>query len=183
MFVKKFLSQPNIVGSVLIALLICAGIVYAFGFNGFNVQTATNGNVDAWLAQAGDGNCGGGDEDREEGEVGDEPCACYQNLVQTLHAHADCSCGNKVWRRPRKSGKKKDGGWFSLCNDLLKAYPCSKGKKGPSPCIGRNKHQTSGTGHCPCDPHPVNTSREIWSICDRSSKTKCNDGCWQGVKH
>ena len=62
MFLKKFLSQPNVVGSVLIALLICAGIVYAFGFNGFNVQTATNGNVDAWLAQTASEGCGGTDD-------------------------------------------------------------------------------------------------------------------------
>ena len=50
MYLKKFLAQPNIVGSVLIALLICGVFVYAFAFDGFNIETATGGEVEAWLA-------------------------------------------------------------------------------------------------------------------------------------
>ena len=79
MFLKKFLSQPNVVGSVLIALLICAGIVYAFGFNGFNVQTATNGNVDAWLAQTASEGCGGTDDCGSKCTVDGEADKCQGN--------------------------------------------------------------------------------------------------------
>ena len=59
MFFKKFLNQPNVIGSVLIALMICSGFVYTFAFNGFNVETATGGEVDVWLAAAGGGSSGG----------------------------------------------------------------------------------------------------------------------------
>ena len=56
MYLKKFLAQPNLVGTVMIALMVCGGFVYAFAFDGFNVETATGGEVEAWLAQAGGGN-------------------------------------------------------------------------------------------------------------------------------
>ncbi len=59
MFFKKFLNQPNVIGSVLIVLMICSGLVYTFAFNGFNVETATGGEVEAWLAAAGGGSSGG----------------------------------------------------------------------------------------------------------------------------
>ena len=52
MFLKKVLNQPNLVGTVMIALLVCSGFVYAFAFDGFNVETATGGEVEAWLAEA-----------------------------------------------------------------------------------------------------------------------------------
>ena len=51
MYLKKVLNQPNIVGTVMIALLVGAGFVYAFAFDGFNVETATGDEVEAWLAQ------------------------------------------------------------------------------------------------------------------------------------
>ena len=53
MFLKKVLNQPNLVGTVMIALLIGSGFVYAFAFDGFNVETATGSEVEAWLVQAG----------------------------------------------------------------------------------------------------------------------------------
>ena len=55
MFLKKVLNQPNLVGTVMIVLLFGAGFVYAFAFDGFNVQTATDGEVEAWLAGGGRG--------------------------------------------------------------------------------------------------------------------------------
>ena len=58
MFLKKVLNQPNLVGTVMIALLVCSGFVYAFAFDGFNVETATGGEVEAWLTQAGGGGSG-----------------------------------------------------------------------------------------------------------------------------
>ncbi len=54
MFLKKVLNQPNLVGTVLIALMVCGGFVYAFAFDGFNVETATTSEVEAGLAAAGD---------------------------------------------------------------------------------------------------------------------------------
>ena len=58
MFLKKVLSQPNLVGSVLIALMLCVGFVHAFAFDGFNIEVATGGEVEAWLAQANGGGSG-----------------------------------------------------------------------------------------------------------------------------
>ena len=60
MFLKKVLNQPNLVGTMLIALMVCSGFVYAFAFDGFNVETATQGDVEAWLAAAGGGGSGEG---------------------------------------------------------------------------------------------------------------------------
>ena len=67
MFLKKVLNQPNLVGTVMIVLLFGAGFVYAFAFDGFNVETATQGDVEAWLAAA-----GGGNNDYDD----PEPCDC-----------------------------------------------------------------------------------------------------------
>ena len=69
MYLKKFLAQPNVVGTVLIAFLVGTGFVYAFAFDGFNVQTATDGDVDVWVAMASSGNCGGDDDESD-------PCEC-----------------------------------------------------------------------------------------------------------
>ncbi len=52
MFLKKVLNQPNLVGSMLITLMICGGFVYTFAFDGFNVQTVTDSEVEAWLEKA-----------------------------------------------------------------------------------------------------------------------------------
>ena len=58
MFLKKVLNQPNLVGSMLITLMVCGGLVYAVGFDGFNVETATGGEVEAWLEAANGGGSG-----------------------------------------------------------------------------------------------------------------------------
>jgi len=39
MYLNKVLNQPNLVGSVLLVLMVCSGFVYAFAFDGFNVET------------------------------------------------------------------------------------------------------------------------------------------------
>ena len=58
MYLKKVLNQPNLVGTLLITLMVCSGFVYAFAFDGFKVETATGGEVEAWLEQASDGGSG-----------------------------------------------------------------------------------------------------------------------------
>ncbi len=86
MYLKKVLNQPNLVGTVMIALLFGAGFVYAFAFDGFNVQTATGGEVETWLEQAGGVAYGG-------------PCNCGRTGCPTLSCFGcgkyDCksSCG------------------------------------------------------------------------------------------
>jgi len=54
----RVLNQPNLVGTVLITVLFCAGFVYAVAFDGFNIETVTGGDVDAWLAAASSGGSG-----------------------------------------------------------------------------------------------------------------------------
>ena len=74
MYLKKVLAQPNVVGSMLIALMVCSGFVYAFAFDGFNIEIATGGEVEAWLAQANGG--GSGDDDCSCGAEGCDTSNC-----------------------------------------------------------------------------------------------------------
>ena len=74
MFLNKVLNQPNLVGTMLIALMVCSGFVYAFAFDGFNVETATQGDVEAWLTAAGGGGSGGPSKCDCLGPDG--PCGC-----------------------------------------------------------------------------------------------------------
>ena len=46
MYLKKVLNQPNVVGIVMIALLFCAGFVYAFAFDGFNIEIVPSAEVE-----------------------------------------------------------------------------------------------------------------------------------------
>ncbi len=57
-----------LVGTVLIALMVFSGFVYAFAFDGFNVETTTGGEVEAWLAAASDGSGSGRQNNKEEME-------------------------------------------------------------------------------------------------------------------
>ena len=87
MFLKKVLNQPNLVGTVMIALLVCSGFVYAFAFDGFNIETATGGEVEAWLAaSAGSGSSGGPSECDclgSDGPCGCQPSSSYSCSVKT----------------------------------------------------------------------------------------------------
>ena len=96
---KKVLNQPNLVGAMMIALLVGAGFVYAFAFDGFNVETVPGAEVEAWIAQADGGNYGGG-----EGE-GDWAC----------------TCDNFDDKRKRCDGCTEEDN----CNNKTKQYPCS----------------------------------------------------------
>ena len=89
MFLKKFLKQPNGVGSVLIALLFCAGVLFAFGFNGFNMGTTTDGDAEALLHMSMSGNCGGGGDDDDDDFV----CECLTD-----------EAGNKLQSSPAGIG-------------------------------------------------------------------------------
>ena len=106
MYLKKVLNQPNLVGTVMIALLFSAGLVYAFAFDGFNVETVTGGEVEAWLAQAGDDNSG---EEPDE-----EPCDC---------GFQSCPGGETCGMKTRNS----KGKWIWPCgskNNNFMWYPC-----------------------------------------------------------
>ena len=82
MFLKKVVNQPNLVGAVMITLMICSGFVYAVGFDGFNVETATGGEVEAWLAATSDGSSGG------------NRCSCGFANCQAANPNLGMSCSN-----------------------------------------------------------------------------------------
>ena len=82
MYLKKVLNQPNLVGTMMIALLFGAGLVYAFASDGFNVETVTGGEVEAWLAAA-----GGGSYDDDDND--DVVCPCLYLPGQ----ESDRECG------------------------------------------------------------------------------------------
>ena len=109
MFLKKVLNQPNIVGTVMIALLLGAGFVYAFAFDGFNVETVPNSEVDAWLAQESGGNYGGYDPD---------PCDCLSAYMTYDGCSTDLcespgACGDD---KASCSGDCAQGGNCSTCS-------------------------------------------------------------------
>lgn len=83
MYLKKVLNQPNLVGTMLIALLFGAGFVYAFAFDGFDVETATGGDVEEWLEQA----SGGGS--------GEDPITCTRVKKSDNRRKCKLSNGNK----------------------------------------------------------------------------------------
>ena len=170
MFMKKVLNQPNLVGIVMIALLLGAGFVYAFAFDGFNVETVPGAEVDAWLAQEGEGDYG--DDTPEDGDEGD-PCDC----AGVGAPHGDCNCGNQIFRKTKTD---KEGSWKNPCGGADTSFPC------PS-CDNRNKHQTKGVGHCPCDNHPppTNDARAVWTLCKASDDyaKKCKGKCKNGKKN
>lgn len=91
MYLKKVLNQPNLVGTVMIALLFGAGFVYAFAFNGFNVETVTGGEVETWLAQAA------------------VPCSCGKDhcVCERQNASGNNPCGGKTfkWPCPKKNSE------------------------------------------------------------------------------
>ena len=150
MYLKKVLNQPTVVGTVMIALLFGAGFVYAFAFDGFNVETVPGTKVDAWLAQAeGGGEYGGGACTCDTSDDGRKRCDNCGDRVQE----------NGVWRNPctSKAGKNK-----------TKQYPCS------NKCEARNSH-SGGTPDCNCIDNPYSTSnnRSTWKICINSNSDPC----------
>ena len=152
MFLKKVLNQPNIVGTVMIALLLGAGFVYAFAFDGFNVETVPGGEVEAWLAQA-----DGGDSDPP----------------------GDCDCGNTDCHVTQDDGtvkkgckaKKSDGS--NPCKNNTRKYPCPA----TADCRGKGggDHKCTDQG-CPKLPKPNGQPGKI-DVCKKSPKKTCKGKC------
>ena len=124
MYLKKVLNQPNLVGTMLITLMVCSGFVYAFAFDGFNVETAIGGEVEAWLAAAGGGSSGSEDVvcdclrmpgqpiDRACGkcasdlECGDPQLDCETNCIKKTDPKK-CSCETGTKCKESLCGNKK----------------------------------------------------------------------------
>ena len=130
MYLKKVLNQPNLVGAVMIALLFGAGLVYAFAFDGFNVETVTGGEVETWLAQAGDA----------------APCNCKNNHCEcgNQRASGNNPCGNQTitWPCPSSSSKCRQK-HKPICPCREKSskviHVCAKNKaKKKEKCSGKN---------------------------------------------
>ena len=155
MFLKKVLNQPNLVGTVMIVLLFGAGFVYAFAFDGFNVETATGGEVEAWLAQAGGGGSGSG---------GGAVCTC---------GNAYCSAEVSVWKdgkekKVTKHGCKSD----NKCSGQTRKYPCPASAN----CRGKGggAHRCTNQG-CEKMPKPTGQPGKI-DVCINSPKKSCKGG-------
>ncbi len=135
---KNVLNQPNLVGAMMIALLVGAGFVYAFAFDGFNVETVSGAEVEAWVAAT-----GGGNNDYDD----PDPCDCMSahmndaddcstDLCDTNDSDYPCgdvraSCSNDC---PHKgeggcstcAGEIKCANTGSLCEDTEKCVPPDK---------------------------------------------------------
>ena len=122
MYLKKFLNQPNAVGAVLITLLFCAGIVFTFGFDGFNVETVSDSEAEALLRLSMSGCCGGGDGDDDDDDDDDFDCKCLTDA-----AGNKVSCGACESEEDKCSGSKTpssciDGCDGDFCNDDNDGY-------------------------------------------------------------
>ncbi len=188
MFLSKVLHKPNWVGVIMITLLFGAGFIYAFAFDGFNIETVPGGEVEAWLASAGGSGSGGSDTPDDGGDTpdddtpgdGDEggPCDC----PGVGAPYGDCNCGNQTFKKTKTD---KKGSWKNPCGGADTSFPC------PS-CKLRDKHRGKGgnDGHCPCPNHPGfedgsgYTKRATWTLCKASADyaNKCKGNCKNGKK-
>ena len=162
MFLKKVLNQPNLVGTVMIALLIGSGFVYAFAFDGFNVETATGSEVEAWLAAAG----GGG----SSGTPGDCDCGnarCHVRDHDFVAEYLEKFVGVKKGCKSKKS----DGS--NPCGGQSRTWPC-KLKEG---CRTSNSmtHPCRDQG-CPKLANPGDPPKVV-DICIKSPLTSCDGKC------
>ena len=105
MYLKKFLNQPNVVGTLLIALLFGGGVVFAFGFDGFNVQSVGEDDVESLLLMTASGCCGGNKDCDCLGVTG---CGC-----ETYHA-----CGDNTSEDVCKDDCKCNVGDNMCCNGI-----------------------------------------------------------------
>ena len=150
MFLKKVLNQPNLVGSMLITLMVCGGFVYAVGFDGFSVETATSGEVEAWLAAA------GGDG---SGSAGLDPCGCeYTRIPDAEYCPSDIceseeDCGGKEITCSTNCAQGNH-----LCDECDDSHPCkhkckNKGElcDDPTKCTPK-KPPFDPDEHLPGDP-------------------------------
>ncbi len=195
MFLKKVLNQPNLVGTILITLMVCGGFVYAVGFDGFNVQTATDGEVEAWLAAAGGGSSGGsggggsddmspeepapedpedGEDNPDEGE-GDPP---EDEDNPPEENPGDCDCGHKHCHvlnddgTTKKGCKQKKSNGRNPCADQTRKYPCPAS----ADCRGKGggAHSCTNQG-CEKMPKPNGQPGKI-DVCKKSPKKTCKGG-------
>ncbi len=127
MFFKKFLNQPNVVGSVLIALMVCSGFVYAFAFDGFSIEAVSGTEVDAWLAEANGGSYSGYTPDPCDcldgwlyGENDPEDYECPPKLCKSID-----DCGGRIATCAANCGGKNDNG-MGACVDC-EAYEDENG--------------------------------------------------------
>ncbi len=95
MYLKKVLNQPNVVGIVMIALLLGAGFVYAFVFDGFNIEIVPSAEVDARMDAA--------------PTYGGKHCNCkYQNTCPAANDKKCKNCNNRDQFRCTDGCKKGD---------------------------------------------------------------------------
>ena len=116
MFLKKVLNQPNLVGTMLITLMVCAGFVYAFAFDGFNVEVVTGGEVEAWLAAASGGGSG-------------NSCSCGFAKCPALKGNSCSNCTNIT---SKCKSQCTIGGGTCSCPDMCSnvgPYTCKRSNK------------------------------------------------------
>lgn len=150
MYLKKILAQPNVVGAVLIVVLVGAGFVYAFAFDGFNIETATGGDVEVWVAMASSGNCGGDDDESE-------PCECLYAPEPACGACPPLKKGEDKGECAGDSSNDSDS-WAS-CSDNC---PPRKAEEGScSECTGDHECKNAVDNLCGSDNPKCTLAEEI----------------------
>jgi len=107
MFLKKVWNQPNIVGTVMISLLLGAGFVYAFAFDGFDVESVSGDEVETWLELSVGPNYGKNcDSDTclklGAGCTGRDDDPCRNCTFQDSNCSSNCKHGHQGCRKTGK---------------------------------------------------------------------------------
>lgn len=119
MYVKKILHQPNVVGSVLMALLFGAGVVFAFGFDGFNVSATTEGETEALLRMSMSGCCG----EEDYCYCGSAVCKCESSDG----CYGAILCEDECTGNCKDCDGSGDGGRYSVCKETEDETCCPDG--------------------------------------------------------
>ena len=174
MFLSKVLHKPNWVGVIMITLLFGAGFIYAFAFDGFNIEKVTGSEVEVWLASTGDSGSGGDDTPDDGSDPPDDGGDPPQE---------DCDCGNKHCHvteenddgtsTTKKGCKAKKADGSNPCNDQTRKYPCPA----DADCRGKGggAHACTDQG-CPKMPKPNGQPGKI-DVCKKSPKKSCRGKC------
>lgn len=161
MFLKRVLNQPNLVGTVLIALMVCGGFVYTFAADGFNVETVPGSEVEAWLAAA-----GGGSYDDEDDE-GEAVCTCGNTACSAEVSVWDDE--DEEWKTETKHGCNTD----NKCGGQTKTYPCKLNQG-----CRTNKGYASHNCVAKCGRQaPDDQAPGYIDICIKSPKKPCKGKC------
>ncbi len=179
MFLSKVLHKPHLVGVIMIVLLFGAGFIYAFAFDGFNIEKVTGSEVEAWLASTGGSGSGGSDTPDDGSDTPDDGSDTPDDGGDTPDDGGDTPDDGGDTPDDDTPRDGDEGGPcdcsatsdpYGECNCGNQTFNITKTDKEGSwknPCGGvvdpypcpskdgcRNSHSSTGNSDCSCPPYP-----------------------------